>query len=79
MTTVLQDNGVVLPADSLTVGEQTLPVQAGTRLTSVEDLRAVPLTGARGTVTTLGEVARVELAAAPPTSFSRVDGEPALA
>ncbi|TFV47471.1 efflux RND transporter permease subunit [Blastococcus sp. TF02A_35] len=79
VTTVLQDNGVVLPAGSLTVGEQTLPVQAGTRLTSVEDLRAVPLTGARGTVTTLGEVARVELAAAPPTSFSRVDGEPALA
>jgi HAE1 family hydrophobic/amphiphilic exporter-1 len=78
VTTVLQDNGVVLPAGSLTAGEQTLPVQAGTRLTSVEDLRAVPLRGARG-VTTLGDVARVELGTAPATSYSRVDGEPALA
>ncbi|MCA0145212.1 efflux RND transporter permease subunit [Blastococcus sp. LR1] len=78
VTTVLQDNGVVLPAGSLTAGEQTLPVQAGTRLSSVEDLRAVPLIGAQG-VTTLGEVARVELGTAPATSYSRVDGEPALA
>ena len=76
---VLQDNGLVLPAGALTEGEQTFPVQAGTRLTSVEDLRAVPLTGARGRVTTLGAVAEVELGEAPATSYSRVNGEPALA
>jgi HAE1 family hydrophobic/amphiphilic exporter-1 len=79
VTAVLQDNGVVLPAGSLTEGEQTLPVQAGTRLTSVEDLRAAPLTGADGAVTTLGAVARVELGAAPATSYSRVNGDTALA
>jgi HAE1 family hydrophobic/amphiphilic exporter-1 len=78
VTTVLQDNGLVLPAGTLTEGEQSLPVQAGTRLTSVDDLRAVPLTGAGGT-TTLGAVARVELGEAPATSYSRVDGQPALA
>ncbi len=76
---VLQDNGLVLPAGALTEGEQTFPVQAGTRLTSVEDLRAVPLTGARGRVTPLGAVAEVELGEAPATSYSRVNGEPALA
>jgi len=78
VTTVLQDNGVVLPAGTLTAGEQTLSVQASSRLTSVEDLRAVPLVGARGAVTTLGAVAEVELGAAPATSYSRVDGQPAL-
>ncbi|WP_369135310.1 efflux RND transporter permease subunit [Modestobacter sp. I12A-02662] len=78
VTTVLQGNGIVLPAGTLTSGEQTLPVQAGSRLTSVEDLRAVPLTGARGAVTTLGSVATVELGEAPATSYSRVDGQPAL-
>jgi HAE1 family hydrophobic/amphiphilic exporter-1 len=78
VTTVLQDNGLVLPAGTLTEGEQSLPVQAGTRLASVDDLRAVPLTGAGGT-TTLGAVARVELGEAPATSYSRVDGQPALA
>jgi hydrophobic/amphiphilic exporter-1 (mainly G- bacteria), HAE1 family len=77
--TVLQDNGVVLPVGTLTEGEQTLPVQAGTRLASVEDLRAVPLTGAGGATTTLGAVADVELGEAPATAYSRVNGEPALA
>lgn len=79
LATVLQDNGVVLPAGSLTEGEQSLPVQAGNRLASVEDLRSVPLIGAGGQVTTLGGVATVEAGEAPATSYSRVDGQPALA
>ncbi|GAA4753022.1 efflux RND transporter permease subunit [Modestobacter marinus] len=78
VTTVLEENGVVLPAGTVTEGEQALSVQAGDRLTSVEELRALPLTGAGGAVTTLGEVATVELGAAPATSYSRVDGQPAL-
>ncbi|MCZ2839484.1 efflux RND transporter permease subunit [Modestobacter sp. VKM Ac-2985] len=78
VTTVLEENGVVLPAGTVTEGEQTLSVQAGDRLTSVEELRAVPLTGADGAVVPLGEVATVELGEAPATSYSRVDGQPAL-
>ncbi|MCZ2818677.1 efflux RND transporter permease subunit [Modestobacter sp. VKM Ac-2984] len=78
LTTVLEENGVVLPAGTVTEGEQTLSVQAGDRLTSVEELRAVPLTGADGAVVPLGEVATVELGEAPETSYSRVDGQPAL-
>ncbi|MGY5883351.1 efflux RND transporter permease subunit [Modestobacter lacusdianchii] len=77
VSTVLEDNGVVLPAGTVTQGEQSLPVQAGDRLTSVEELRALPLTGAGGAVA-LGEVATVELGEAPATSYSRVDGQPAL-
>ncbi|WP_299951729.1 efflux RND transporter permease subunit [uncultured Modestobacter sp.] len=75
VSTVLEENGVVLPAGTVTEGEQSLPVQAGDRLTSVEELRALPLTGA---AVTLGEVATVELGEAPATSYSRVDGQPAL-
>ncbi|WP_369130355.1 efflux RND transporter permease subunit, partial [Modestobacter roseus] len=78
VTTVLEENGVVLPAGTVTAGEQTLPVQAGDRLTSVEELRALPLTGADGSVVALGEVAAVELGEASATSYSRVDGQPAL-
>ncbi len=78
VTSLLQDNGVVLPAGTLTDGEQSLPVQAGTRLTSVDQLRALPLTGAGGTSTTLGAIADVQLGQAPVTSYSRVNGEPAL-
>ncbi|MCZ2820647.1 efflux RND transporter permease subunit [Modestobacter sp. VKM Ac-2977] len=78
VTTVLEENGVVLPAGTVTEGEQTLSVQAGDRLTSVEELRALPLTGAGGAVTPLSAVATVELGEAPATSYSRVDGQPAL-
>lgn len=75
---MLQDNGVVVPAGTVTTGDQTLSVQAGTRLASVEDLRAVPLVGAGGQVITLGAVADVEVGEAPATSYSRVDGQQAL-
>jgi HAE1 family hydrophobic/amphiphilic exporter-1 len=79
LASVLQDNGVVLPAGTLTQGDQSVPVQAGSQLTSVEDLRAVPLIGPDGRVTTVGDVAAVEAGEAAPTSYSRVDGQPALA
>ncbi|HEV7726008.1 MAG TPA: efflux RND transporter permease subunit [Modestobacter sp.] len=78
VTTVLQDNGIVVPAGTLTQGDQTLSVQAGSRLRAVADLAAVPLVGADGELTTLGAVADVELGAAPATSYSRVDGQQAL-
>ncbi|TFH70520.1 efflux RND transporter permease subunit [Cellulomonas sp. HD19AZ1] len=76
--TVLQDNGVVLPTGTVDDGDRTLSVQAGSPITSVDDLRALPLLGAAGPVT-LGDVADVVVAPVPATSFSRLDGEPALA
>lgn len=78
VTTVLQDNGVVLPTGTVDDGDLTLSVQAGSEITSVDDLRALPLVGA-ATPVTLGDVAEVVLAPVPATSFSRLDGEPALA
>ncbi|UGS25330.1 efflux RND transporter permease subunit [Microbacterium resistens] len=71
----LEQNGVLFPGGSITQGDETLTVQTGDKLTSVEQLQALPLVG---TTTTLGAVASVELADDPVTSISRVDGEPAL-
>jgi multidrug efflux pump subunit AcrB len=42
----LQQNGALIPAGSLTENDQTLSVQAGTKLASVEDIAALPLISA---------------------------------
>lgn len=70
---LLADYGVVLPVGTLTEGDRTYSVQAGSRLASVEDLAALPL-GAG----TLGDVATVTVTPEDPTSYSRLDGSPAL-
>lgn len=86
----LDANGVLLPEGTITEGDSTLIVQGGTRLTSAEDIAALPLLGGRGPttlpdgtvvdpgVTTIGDVADVEVADEPITGYSRVDGEPSL-
>jgi HAE1 family hydrophobic/amphiphilic exporter-1 len=77
VTSVLEDYGVALPAGTVDDADRTLQVQVGTPLTSVDELRALPLAAGSGTVP-LGDVAEVAEGAAEPTSFSRLDGAPAL-
>ncbi len=75
----LDANGVLLPAGQITENDQTLTVQAGIRLSSVDDIAALPLLGGDSLdVVTIGDVATVELADEPVTGISRVNGEPAL-
>lgn len=77
----LQQNGVLQPAGDITEDEKTFSVQTGTKLTSVDDIAALPITGAfaaDGSVLTIGDVATVALGDDPVTSISRVNGEPAL-
>ncbi|CAN5307924.1 efflux RND transporter permease subunit [soil metagenome] len=88
--TALSTNGQLIPAGSLTEDGKTLSVQAGSKLVSVADIKALPVpasssgAGTTGTaasaapVVTIGDVATVALAANPVTSISRVNGEPAL-
>ena len=78
VTTLLQDYGVALPAGSVDDGDRTLSVQVGAALTSVTDLRTLPLASATGAPVVLGDVATVAEGTAEPTSFSRLDGSPAL-
>ena len=80
VTSVLKTNGIVIPTGTVTDGDRTLSVQAGSAITSVDQLKALPLVSSSSKkVTTLGDVADVVLAPVPATSYSRVDGDPALA
>jgi len=76
LRTVLERNGVVVPAGRITEDSTTWTVQVGNALTSVADLEALPL--GEGDLR-LGDVATVTEGEAAPDSYSRLDGEPALA
>ncbi len=75
----LDNNGVLLPAGQITEDDKTLTVQAGTRLSSADEISTLPLLGGNtGTVVTLADVASVAIVDDPVTGISRVNGEPAL-
>ena len=83
ITDALKQNGVLFPGGSITEGDQTLTVQTGLKLSSVEDIAALPLvptSAAQMTAgaLTVGDVASVQLGTDPVTSVSRVNGEDAL-
>ncbi|MFV0320693.1 MAG: efflux RND transporter permease subunit [Microbacterium sp.] len=83
ITDALDQNGVLFPGGTVTEGDQTLTVQTGAKLTSVDEIAQLPLVPtdaaqfAAGTIT-VADVASVSLGADPVTSISRVNGEPAL-
>ncbi|KTR94486.1 hydrogenase expression protein [Microbacterium testaceum] len=83
ITDALDANGVLFPGGSITEGDQTLTVQTGAKLTSVDEISALPLVPSdaaqvRAGATTIADVASVALQADPTTTLSRVDGKPAL-
>ncbi|WP_081319162.1 efflux RND transporter permease subunit [Microbacterium testaceum] len=83
ITDALDANGVLFPGGSITEGDQTLTVQTGAKLTSVDEIAALPLVPSdaaqfRAGATTIADVASVALRADPTTTLSRVDGKPAL-
>lgn len=75
----LDANGLLIPAGEITENDQTLSVQIGGKITSVDQIAALPIVGAKGPgVVTIGDVSTVALTDAPVTTISRVNGEPAL-
>ncbi|WP_250447295.1 efflux RND transporter permease subunit [Actinotalea sp. C106] len=76
---VLEDNGITLPAGTVTEGSQAYSVEVGSPVTSLEELTALPLRGEQGNVLPLGDVVEVTDGQAAETSLSRLDGAPALA
>lgn len=76
----LQQNGSLVGAGEITEGDNTYAVQAGSKLHSVDDLKALPIVGAMegDTQLTLGDVASISLTENPATTKSRVNGEDAL-
>ncbi|MEU4241921.1 efflux RND transporter permease subunit [Actinoplanes sp. NPDC026619] len=77
LTTVLQANGISIPAGSVVDGTKSLNVQVGTPITSVDDIKGLYLTGSRGPVK-LGNVASVESKLPTATSYTRTDGADSL-
>ncbi|GIM91470.1 efflux RND transporter permease subunit [Paractinoplanes toevensis] len=77
ITTVLQANGVSIPAGSVTDGTRSLNVQVGSTISSVDDLKGLYLSGSRGPVK-LGDVATVESKLPIATSYTRTDGVDSL-
>lgn len=79
ITDTLDAYGVLLPAGSITEDSRTLVVLSGVRIESIDELAALPLIGAESDgLTTLADVAAVDIVDDPVSSYSRVNGEPAL-
>lgn len=75
ISSALQQNGTLFPGGDITEDGETLTVQTGAKITSVEEIAALPLVGS---TLTIGDVATVVQESDPVTSISRVDGEDAL-
>nr|MDT0662876.1 efflux RND transporter permease subunit [Micromonospora sp. DSM 115978] len=74
----LQANGVTIPAGAVTQWDRTRPVQVGTRIATLDDLRDIYLTPVGRPPVRLGDVATVTQQLAPATSFTRTDGRDSL-
>lgn len=77
----LQQNGLLVPAGTITEDDTTFAVQTGQVLADVDDIAALPVLATPGRpspATTIDDVASVRLTDNPVTSISRVNGDPAL-
>ncbi|MFR9779078.1 efflux RND transporter permease subunit [Micromonospora sp. MS34] len=74
----LKTNGVALPAGAVADGSRSLPVQVGTPIRTVDDLRGIVLATAPAAPVRLGDVATVQEQLAPARGFTRTNGKPSL-
>ncbi|SJN18904.1 RND multidrug efflux transporter; Acriflavin resistance protein [Micrococcus lylae] len=81
IVTALEENAGLFPIGQVTEGSLTLPVQAGSPVEDIEDLKDIVLVPADGESSSpdrappaLGDVAEVSMAEAEPTSVSRTNG-----
>lgn len=79
----LEQNGVLFPGGEITEGDETLTVQTGAKITTVDEIAELPLVPSTpeqfgAGQKTIADVATVEEEADPVTTVSRVNGEPAL-
>ncbi|WP_328419876.1 efflux RND transporter permease subunit [Micromonospora sp. NBC_00389] len=73
----LKTNGVTIPAGAVNDGSLALPVQVGTPVATLDDLRGIVVApGARPV--RLGDVAAVEQQVAPATAITRTNGQDSL-
>ncbi|MFC4021699.1 efflux RND transporter permease subunit [Micromonospora sp. GCM10011542] len=75
--TALKTNGVAVPAGVVADGTQALPVQVGTPIATLDDLRGIVVAPGVAPVR-LGDVATVEQGLAPATALTRTNGKESL-
>ncbi|MEH1168758.1 efflux RND transporter permease subunit [Micromonospora sp. CPCC 205539] len=73
----LKTNGVAIPAGAVTDGTLALPVQVGTPVATLDDLRGIVVAPGASPVR-LGDVASVEQQLAPATAITRTNGKDSL-
>ncbi|WFE52060.1 efflux RND transporter permease subunit [Micromonospora sp. WMMD1155] len=73
----LKTNGVAVPAGAVTNGALALPVQVGSPIGTIEDLRGIVVAPGAAPVR-LGDVATVEQQLAPATAITRTNGKDSL-
>ena len=79
ITDAIDQNGLLVPAGQITEDGKTLTLVSGERLTSVDQISALPLIGANTRdLVTIGDVSAVEFGVAESTTVSRVNGKNAL-
>ena len=93
ITEALDEHGQLLPGGTVDDGDQTLSVQIGERLGSVDDVASLPLSREQAAepdpanpanappeaaTVTIGDMAEVALEQDPVASIALVDGEPAI-
>jgi HAE1 family hydrophobic/amphiphilic exporter-1 len=76
----LKTNGVAVPAGTVVDGTRALPVQVGTPIATLDDLRGIVIAPAAPTAAPvrLGDVATVEQQLAPATAITRTNGQDSL-
>ena len=75
----LAANGTLLASGSITENGKTLTVQSGQKLTSTDDIAALPVLGGRlATAPTIGDLATVAVVDDPVSGYSSVNGKPAV-
>ncbi|TDC83749.1 efflux RND transporter permease subunit [Micromonospora sp. KC606] len=76
----LRNNGVAVPAGAVSDGTRDLPVQVGTPVTTLDELRGIVLTSTapKAPPVRLGDVATVEQRLAPATAITRTNGEESI-
>jgi len=79
ISAALQANGVAVPAGGLTSDDKTRTIQVGTPIATIGQLRELWLApGPGANPVQLGAVAVVEPGLAPPTGFTRTNGQDSL-
>jgi len=74
----LEANGTAIPVGTVTSQDGALAVQAGSLVTTVDDVKSLPLITNGTSAVTIGDVATVEMVNEDPTSITRTNGQPSL-